>query len=215
MYFLVTGEHPSVGQHLYESWGKHLEDKIARQACASWRSLPRRFARLINNTTKDSQTERWDMTRITGELRRLQQALGGAKNVTSPEIFAEEIVSRCPTVASHYDWNADLLAATIELRSGYTLKIVGDETNRLVRIRVDWIQTGDRKFENVRKWIGTASDKCVAALKKGLWQIGDKGVTSSSCRIEAACTISGLQMTGAVDAASSGLSNALECLRLA
>ena len=195
--------------------GQHLEEIIGKQVCNSWFSLPRRFARLISNTTKDSQTDRWDMARITGELRRLQQAIKGPRNVTSPEIFAEEIVARCPTVASHYDWNADLQAATIELRSGYTLKIVGDETNLLVRISVVWIETGDRQFENVRKWIGTASDKCAAALKKGLWQITQKGVTASSCRIEATCFVSSLQTNGAIDAASKGLSSALECLRLA
>ena len=42
-----------------------------------------------------------------------------------------------------------------------------------------------------------------------------KGVTSSSCHIEATCTVSGLQTTGTLDAASKGLSSALECLRLA
>jgi hypothetical protein len=103
----------------------------------------------------------------------------------------------------------------IELRSGFTLKMAGNETNRIVRIRIDWIQTGDRKFENVRKWIGAATDKCVAALKKGSWQINAKGVTASSCHVEAICTISDLQKTGDLDAASKGLSGGLECLRLA
>jgi serine/threonine protein kinase len=215
MYFLASGENPAVGQHLYENWKKHLEDKISKLACASWLSLPRRFARLIDKTTKDSQTERWDMARIIGELGLLQQAISGSTKVTSPEIFAEEMVARCPGVASYYDWNPDLLAATIELRSGFTLKIAGDETNRLVRIRIDWIQTGDRKFENVRRWIGTATDKSVAALKKGSWQISNKGVTASACHIEALCTISDLQKKGVLDAASKGLSAALECLRLA
>ena len=214
MYFLVSGEPPAVGQHLYQNWRQFLNDKVALKRCAEWHSLPRRFARLIDNTTKDSQAERWDMTRISGELQRLQEVLGGPGKVTSAEIFAEEIVSRCPTLGAHYEWDLDRLSASAELRSGFTVKIVGDETNRLVRVRVEWIQTGDRQFENVRKYIGRSSDSCAAELKRGSWKIGDKQITGSSSRIEAVVNVSDLRKGGGLEAASNGLAKALECLRL-
>ena len=214
MYFLVSGEHPAVGQHLYRHWHQLLNDKVAAKRCAEWHSLPKRFARLIDNTTKDAQAERWDMTRISGELQRLREVLGGPGNATSAEVFAEEIVSRCPTLGGHYDWDLDKLSASAELRSGFTVNIVGDETNRLVRLRVEWIQTGDRRFENVRKYIGKSSENCAAELKAGSWKIADKQITASSSRIEAVVTISDLRKGGGVQAASNGLAKALECLRL-
>ena len=130
------------------------------------------------------------------------------------ELFAEELISHCSSVVAEYDWDPDSLAASVEFRSGFTVKVVGDETKRLVYVRVEWLHTGDRSFENVRKFIGKASDQCQAELKKGAWRIRDKQVTSSSCRIDAEITLTELRKGDGLATASKGLTNGLECLRL-
>jgi hypothetical protein len=154
------------------------------------------------------------MTRISGELQRLEEAYNGPHNVGSAELFAEELISRCSSVAGNYHWDSDSLSASVELRSGFTVRILADETKRLIYARVQWLHTGDRSFENVRKFIGKASDQCWSALKKGTWRISGKQVTSSSCRIDAEITLSDLRKGVGVETASEGLNKALECLRL-
>jgi serine/threonine protein kinase len=214
MYFVVSREHPAFGQHRYANWKQLLDSKVVRMPCVEWKSLPRRFARLIENTTKDEQDQRWDMTRISGELQRLQEAHKGPHLVTSAELFAEELISHCTSVVAEYEWDPDSLAASVEFRSGFTVKVVGDETKRLVQVRVEWLHTGDQSFENVRKFIGKASDQCQAELKKGAWRIKEKQVTSSSCRIDAEITLTELRKGDGLATASKGLTNGLECLRL-
>jgi hypothetical protein len=154
------------------------------------------------------------MTRISGELQRLNEAHNGPQNVNSAELFAEELVSHCTSVAADYRWDPDGLSASVELRSGFTVKVVGDETKRLVYVYVQWLHTGDRNFENVRKFIGKATDQCYSELKRGGWRISDKQVTASSCRIDAEITLSDLRRGVGLGTASKGLTKGLECLRL-
>jgi serine/threonine protein kinase len=214
MYFMVSREHPAFGQHLFSNWKALLEKKIASASCGEWRSLPRRFSRLIESTTRDAQDQRWDMTRIAGELQRLDEAYKGPMHVASAELFAEELISRCPSVATDYVWDQDGLSAVLELRSGFTVKLVGDETKRLIGAHVQWLHTGDRSFENVRKFIGKAADQCQAEMKRGGWKIRNREITAFSCHVDAEVNITDLRKERGLGSASTGLNKAIEALRL-
>ncbi|MGA2242372.1 MAG: hypothetical protein ABSH11_10095 [Verrucomicrobiota bacterium] len=212
VFFLITGKHPKVGQHLYANWGKLLAEKVCSIRCVFWNSLPCRMARLIDWSTKDNQSERWDVTRIHGELIRLSETQKGASYVTSAEMFAEEIVARCSELVSIYTWDDQKLSALSELRSGFTIRVVGDESEKRVEVYIDWMQTGERKYENVRKYIDTAAEKSCSRLKKGAWKISRRGIALGECHIEAEITIPELRKPGLLDAAATSLNESISAL---
>jgi hypothetical protein len=209
----LTGQHPKVGQHLYVDWNKLLNEKVCSIKCDFWKSLPRRTARLINWSTKDNQSERWDVTRIHGELIRLSEAQKGASQVTSAEMFAEEIAARCPELVLNYIWDDQKLSALSELRSGFVIRVVGNESEKKVELHIDWMQTGERNYENVRKYIETAAEKSCSRLKKGAWKISQRGIALGECHIKAEATVSELRKPELLDATAIGLNESISSLR--
>lgn len=214
IFFLVTGLHPKVGQHLYVNWHRLLNENVCSIKCHFWESLPYRVARLINWATKDKQEERWDVTRMHGELIRLSETQKGASNVISAEMFAEEIVTRCPELLPAYIWDDQKLSAICELRSGFLIQAVGDESQKKVKLHIDWMQTGDRKFENVKKYIDSSAEKSCSCLKKGGWKITTKGIATGECHIQAELNISDLQKPNVLEAVAIALNGSIAFLRL-
>ena len=214
LYYLLTGKHPAVGQHMYGSWRDTLKSSAQSARCATWTSLPIRFARIIEGCTRDVQTARWDMTRICGELGRLQSTLRGATYVQSAELFAEEVMVRSVDSKQTYTWNGEALAACCQLKSGFDVRVAGDEQKREVTAEIEWLHTGDRQFENVRKYIGPAATSAASQLRVGGWQVRAKDITASTCRLEARMSVRELAETGRLIAGSRALARALEALRL-
>lgn len=151
-----------------------------------------------------------DMTRIHGELSRLREAQKNSSSLKFADMFAEEII--CRSIGGDYIWNEDRLTATIQLHSGFSITAIGDESQQVVEIIIEWFQTG-REFENVRKYIHTAAENCCARLRKARWAILGRQINVSQCRIQAQVSVSELQKVVFLEQAALGLKEATEFLR--
>ena len=215
LFYLASHTHPEFGQQRHADWRDILKSKIAQKKCAEWVSLPRRFARLIEWTTKDEQPARWDLTRMQGEVDRLLDSVR-SRSSKSCELITEEIAARCPDMAGYYEWDNDKTTATLVLRSGFTVVLQADEARQLIVIVVDWSNAGDKQFENVRRYIGNATEKSCAALRGGGWGIAsqDKNVTASSSRVRGTVQLSKVKTEEAIEKAAKSIATAIQALRL-
>jgi hypothetical protein len=107
-----------------------------------------------------------------------------------------------------------IVRARIEMRSGFTIEVFGDESHGRIKLSIDWMQTGDRSFENVRKYIPTATENCCARLKKGGWKIESSQTNTAGCRVEAIFLVRDLRAQGKLEHASTALGESLEHLRM-
>lgn len=170
LYFLRTGIEPFFAQHKHRTWEEDLERAITRHECHTWRSIPRRFARVIKCATRDAQAERWDMSQICGELERLREAEANPSQVVSAELLAEELVARS-RLGSRYHWNPDSLGCVVELQSGFKAAVKALETEHKVCVELSWLRTGDQERRQIKKWIEPACDQSASALRKGGWRV--------------------------------------------
>ena len=111
------------------------------------------------------------MAQIEGESQRLLNAVEHPDSVNSAELIAEEIAARCHFMDG-YSWDDDRVMAIKETPAGINLCIIGDESDRVVRIDLSWGLPGVHgQGESVGKWIPHRMDTAVAILKKGGWAI--------------------------------------------
>lgn len=194
LYYMTSGADPVPEQHMHTGWSQTVYGVAARRG-SHWRSLPRRYARVILNATKNDQAERWDITQIHDELQRLRVAHADPQAIVSAELVAEEIAAG---LEREYDWDGDSSTAEIRLASGATVRIIGSETERRIVAKMNWNTSGRQERRKVGKWIGSAGEKCVAMLKSAGWQIGGSSFQrKGSIALEAA--IRATKASGAVD----------------
>ncbi len=213
LYFLVSGKHPFAFQQRHGEWANTLRNEVASKACGRWKSLPRRFARLIQWATQDEQVRRWDLSRLFGELQRLQECLSGFVPA-SAELVCEEIATRCEHLKPYYNWDIDRLRASLELNTGFDVTLQADESTRAITLDVDWSHAGDREYENVRKFVGPASEKAAADLRGNLWNVTGQEVQFNRVRIHAGLELSKLTNDRDISTVAKALSTAIGRLYL-
>ena len=214
LYFLVSKKHPRPSQHTQIDWNSLLVKNVLGKKCAEWKSLPRRFARIIDKATQDVQKDRWDLTRILGELTILMECISSADETTSSiEHVCEELIARCSEIPSNYIWDADKMRTQVELISGFTVGVGVDSTATAINANIEWQHTGDKVFKNVAKFVENASSRVNAELRKGGWGIELQDTTSFQCRIHARIPYSVLASTDSLQRAASALSSSIRLLR--
>ena len=188
LYFIIAGRDPLPSQHRHHDWEKTVIEAALGRGSTSWTSLPYRYARLIIKATEDSQAKRWDMAQIKDELERLGSAFLDPTKVVSAELLAEEIVARSDR---DYKWNDDFATACVQLVSGSVISITGNESSRVVTIKLTWSRSGKQKQKQIGKWMAPAADRCVKVLKESGWQIKIKNIQiPQSMVIEATLDVS-------------------------
>ena len=187
LYFMIAGSDPVPNQHRHYDWEKTVREAALGRDKTNWISLPYRYARLIIKATENSQAKRWDMSQIRDELGRLTDASLNPTEVVSAELLAEEIAARSDRV---YEWNDDLATAIIQLVSGATIKITGNESGRHVAINLTWGRSGRQEHKRVGKWMAPAADRCVKMLEAAGWQIKTRNIQlPQSIVLEATLTV--------------------------
>jgi eukaryotic-like serine/threonine-protein kinase len=165
-YFMRTGRVPLVAQSAHRDWGPHLRDLAAQYGCSGWRSLARRFFRLIDHSTRPKQSERWDVGQILAELERLEDAYGRSAEVQSAELWAEELIARADTPG--YEWSGDDMKASVRI-GGLIVELIAKEVERCVEFRLSWQQQGGEHYADVRRWLPKVQDQVRASLVKSGW----------------------------------------------
>ncbi len=187
LYFMISGKNPLPTEHLRSEWTNTVKAAALRLGSTSWSSLPYRYARLITKATEDSQAERWDMSQMKDELERLNEALINPLGVVSAELLAEEITAKS---GRDYNWLDDKATAVVQLISGATIGISGNESDRLVVIILNWISRGRQVRKKVGKWMPPAIRRCEKDLRTSGWRIKTKNIQQmESMVLEATLTV--------------------------
>lgn len=179
MYYMLTGRDPSPVENKHSDWKDNLIKHAQNKRSKRWKSLPKRFARLIYKCTKQDQPERWDMTQIYNEIDRLMDAVEYKKRYVHTELVAEEMAERCGEYP--YTWNDENMSAVIKLPNGVDLDIISHEVNSVIEIAIRWTSSGYEDRKNIHKYITSHLDKINAIMKAKNWKIlessfGDKSL---------------------------------------
>jgi hypothetical protein len=200
LFFIIAGRDPYPAEHRHKEWQNDVYKAASSLNCSEWKSLPKRFARLILNSTRDKQSERWDMGQIQGELQRINEALMESNKVQSAELIAEEIIART-TFINNYTWDSNKLAAIIDLPSGINISMTGDESQRKIVFQVAWINKGYIEKRKIQKWLPKAALDIENKLRSSGWIIENVSNDKHSLNIIALNKIEyfGIKLNKAVD----------------
>ena len=188
LFFMLSKEDPVPDQHRHSDWPEILAQASRSRPHSEWVSLPRRFARLIELATQDSQSARWDMTQIQSELQRLHAVAMNTSSVVSAELVAEEIAARCQ-FSNDYDGSRDTLYAIKESESGLRFEIQGDETQKRVFANLIWGDTGVQGKTHLGKWIEPSMRNARDILRSSGWHISDAGARYARISVSASLPV--------------------------
>lgn len=214
LYYLAARRHPEINQYMFSDWEATLAAMARANKCREWQSVPMRFIRIILNSTRDEQASRWDMTKIEGELTLLFDLVSGRREVITAELLAEELIFRASTTTGSYEWHADREFGRIKMREGFELDLRWDERQRRVLLTLEWLQTGNYKFESLKKYIGIHGGEAERALRDGDWQEVKQSLRVGSLSFEAFIPITIVETDDAIAAATQGLISAYNALGL-
>jgi len=170
LYYLVSGADPFPTSHRHADWVQTVRNAVCAHKCSEWKSLPDRYARVIISSTKDKQSERWDLGQILSEVDRLNSALNNFESIDSSELIAEELMARLSR-SSGYSWDEDELIATINLPSGLYLSTEGDEVKSVIKLKVAWSSTDQHDRRRVIKWLDGVGNSVEEKLKSEGWNV--------------------------------------------
>jgi eukaryotic-like serine/threonine-protein kinase len=211
LYFMCSRSDPIAEQHRHVDWQQMLQRHVVNRRCTSWRSLPKRVARLIDLATQDDQAKRLDMGQIEAELARLQQILEDPSKVQSLELIAEEIGIRADSMST-YDWNMDRGRAEYRGPSGMKVELGGDELNRTVDVRLDWETAGMVERKRMADLVNTARDRVAEKLSSGGWTVTVKESLVGGLRV--AARVDRAEAVGALDKLARALDGAVQQVRV-
>jgi serine/threonine protein kinase len=199
LFFMLTGQNPMPSEHMHSMWRQKVEKAAQNHTCEEWHSLPIRISRLIINATNDSQSARWDMSQIEGELLRLEEAFLSPDSVKSAELIAEELITRS-NWRDKYKWDEDKLLAEISLLSGIKIKIRGVESETKIDMSIEWTNKGFQNRKRLTKWLPQAATQVESSLKKRNW-ITSSNIEQQYLHIQASIKVDGIlkNMTDIVD----------------
>ena len=170
LFFIVSGRDPLPFEQAHANWHDTVMRSCRRKPCGEWASLRERYGRAILNSTRDRQSERWDMGQLSAELERLKICLEAPDKVLSAELLAEEVVARS-RYAKQYEWVENDLSARLSLPSGIQLSMTGDEARTRLTFHIRWSSGGDLLRRNVIKWLPEAGRKIADLLRSNSWTI--------------------------------------------
>ena len=168
LYYMCVGVNPFPDQHLNLNWEKNLFQSVERTQCKEWRCVPRRFARLILNATRDDQLQRWTVTQMEGELESLREMVTGKKDPQILDVVTEEIALRTEHMQG-YSWSDLDSAASLKFPNGLSLKLVTIPELKKIRFEAEWANSGTQDWNRIDRVLSSGLPKMIEALKRSLW----------------------------------------------
>ena len=210
LFFMISGRDPVPDEHKHVGWRNTLSEVTGVLPSIQWRSVPSRFARLIEYATQNDQAERWDMTQIQAELERLHRAVLDPEATQSIELVAEEIAARCE-FSKDYEWNDDTLSAVKESASGIRIEVQGDESQRKVFAKLIWGMPGVQGKAHIDKRISSRMKTARDMLQTSGWKIED--AQSQNAYIYISVSLPARAVLSDMNEAVKSLNRALDQLR--
>ena len=167
LFYVLTSEVPVPDQQKHADWDDTLRMKVASKSFPRWRSLPLRVARMIRGSTRDQQSERWDFSRIVGELDLLWAVVNETYSNAPVDLVAEEIAAQTENVLQ-YRWDDDRSAAIYET-PGFKIELAGNLPTRTIQLTMQWQQTGAENWKNRFKSAADVKCRIDGILEGGGW----------------------------------------------
>jgi serine/threonine protein kinase len=175
-YYLFGGEHPRPNEGLSADWLEVAFRAAKRNYEESWRSAPKRLARLIKECTRIQQMDRQDFSLATKELQNLHNAVLDPGKVDNPELWAEEMLSYI-AAGRDYEWDMNRGRGVIKLASGIEVSGWPDYRGGAVIIQFDFGARGQEHYQRLSQGLEQLPSKFRKALQKNGWKYEtDKGV---------------------------------------
>ena len=187
-FYLVTGLTPRVGQHRERAWVSHVRNSMKEKPCKPWHSLPQRMAGLVMASTKDRQSDRWDLSQIESELIRIKNALEKPNDVSSSELYLEELMSSAAT-GTDRTWQENIPGFEFSLPGGGDCKLQADEGPGMINLKLRWEDEGTLPRKNVGKWLPAAIRRAAALLSKGGWGTNEPSTNPQSAFLTASISV--------------------------
>lgn len=185
IFYLCGGVDPIPEQHKHADWENVvLAATAAIQSSAVWKSLPRRVARLILNSTRDRQSERWDLGQMQEELSRLRAAHLDGAGKASLSMLVEEIAARA-SILTGYSWDEATDAAEVSRPTGVYVKILADTPAGSINLEVGWRSMGTEQRVGMSKYIEKANRTVIDRLKSAGWTVSEGGREGQALHIAA------------------------------
>jgi hypothetical protein len=181
---IVSGRDPYPTEQEHISRHDTVEKSCESIPSHNWISLPRRFGRIIIQCTKTKQNERWDLSQIEGELSRLSDALENPDSVSWADMLTEELMARTMS-SKKYQWSDNKSIASIDLPSGFSLTLRGNESASSVTLKLGWLSSGEHSRKRVQKWLPGVGANITSLLKDCGWSIIGKLSWSEEINFEA------------------------------
>jgi eukaryotic-like serine/threonine-protein kinase len=166
LFYMIGRKHPIAEQHRHTDWPVSIRAAVDRVGRPRFAAVPRRFARLILNATRDIQAQRWDLGQLLAELTQLSEAESGT--IRSAELIGEGLLAGSETLAS-YEWNHDSAEAVVRSPNGLVLRLRGQERTGTIEVEFNWATAGTDDRRRVGRWIPEALRDAEGILKSGGW----------------------------------------------
>ncbi|MBR9973799.1 protein kinase domain-containing protein [Magnetospirillum sulfuroxidans] len=198
-----TGLTPPTGGSKSVDWKDKIRTKFRYDPTLSWKSAPKRLARLIDNATCHDIAHRINVRHIRAELDQLQDAVDGIWDELSPDFWAEELFAK--VLDRDYTSNPAGDEFQKELKVGRIVSIRGNLQARSVSVQFRNVATGVTDWTNVDKRWGNKLETAKEILKTQGWDVLDTTRYSQrEIHLEVAVSIDSLKVN------FSKLANALE-----
>lgn len=209
--FLCSGTEPEAYAQRRPEYKEIVANAVTYPKESSWHSLPKRFARIIYEATRDEQPQRWDLAQIKLELMRLQEVHTDSENVTDSDLLCEEIAARCPAIASIYKWKSDDDCVSVQRPGGLSLRMRGSREDSKISLTVTWAATGVEDRKSLGKYLPEKLQRSASSLRSGPWEaIKSEGQRQN---LVLSASLSADVGRHRIDSAANSLSRAIDSLQ--
>jgi eukaryotic-like serine/threonine-protein kinase len=168
-FFTYTGDARPAGGSKSTDWPGFLETKFRMPTYGGWRSAAERLRRIIDGATHAEPTSRLTISEIHARLKILSSAVRGDFDALTPDVWAEELLSRSAQAIYHASESGDEF--TREPRRGRTITARGDLRGNAVLIHFRNLATEATNRTGVdRLWSGKL-ESAREILISGGWEI--------------------------------------------
>ena len=172
-----------------------------------------RFVRMIENSTFDQQSARWDMNHLANETAMLFDAISNKRTNITAELLAEEIFCRVDEISNHYEYLPREESIRHQPREGYDISLRWVEREKRINLKIQWLQTGQLRYETLKKYIKESTDSVMAELRAGGWYDVNRTFSVGGTSFDAFVNLSIRFEETQISTAAKSIASAIEILR--
>lgn len=184
LYFLCGGQEPIANFDKSAQFERSVRSATRTLEEPKWRSVPRRFERLILAATREQQNQRPDISQLLHEVQRLQSCVIEPDTALDADLLCEELCARSEVLQDKYVWNEELDCATRETAEGMSIKVSGPLEGDQLGLEIGWTARGTERYGTLRS-IPERVDRASAILQKAGWQVEASERGQGILRLEA------------------------------